>query len=445
MTEPMSVDLVVDPGSSASAGTVPPPDRPPRRWVGVLAVAVVALVVGLLAWPDGSSEPSAAQRQSAATPAAPAVPAPDDPRLLPWPGRGPLAQDEAFVQAATQGWRTQAEATASPDAPGDEVHPLWAGMVGTTAVALLQSVGADGEVRVAQVSEARRPGNVQRGPLMVQQVATVAAEPTMVVLRDTGGLALDDVLTEPGSALMQVLPAPDLLPEGVELQRREGARFVPLGLQGDGLSQPWVYSPEMAPEGDVIASVRVRGLEPGQQTTQLVEPGSLLPSPAPVRLVAPDWGRTRADLPEDYVDALAALGSVGRSAGTAAVLGSTPVQDARVALVELRRAGKPSQVVTVMTRGGVQHMSYPRPLGGPDEVEMGAVRLPSGHLVVVGAGPPPTAQLVLGADGEAIEAGPRVTAAVLPPGSDAREVSGQAYRDDDTWIGRTTLDVRDLR
>jgi hypothetical protein len=73
---------------------------------------------------------------------------------------------------------------------------------------------------------------------------------------------------------------------------------------------------------------------------------------------------------------------------------------------------------------------------------MGAVRLPSGHLVVVGAGPPATSQLVLGADGDAINAGPRVTAAVVPPGEDVRQVAGQAYRDDDTWIGRTTLDVR---
>jgi hypothetical protein len=267
----------------------------------------------------------------------------------------------------------------------------------------------------------------------------------MLLLGDSGGLALDNVLTAPGSALMQVLPGPDLLPEGVELQRREGSRFVQLGLQADGLSQPWVHSPAVSPEGDVVASVRVRGLEPGLQTTQVVSPGSLLPGPAPVRLVDPEWGRTRADLPEDYVDALAALGSVGRTAGTVAVLGSTPVQDARVALVELRRTGEPSEVVTVMSRGGVQHASFPRPLGGPDEVVMGAVRLPSGHLVVVGAGPPQTAQLVLGADGEAIEAGPRVTAAVLVPGWDVRQVAGQAYRDDDTWIGRTALDVRDLR
>jgi hypothetical protein len=442
----MTVDLVVDTGAASSAAPALPEGPPPsRRWLGALAVAVVALVGGLLVWPDGASEPPAAQRQSAATPAAPAVPAPSDPRLLPWPGRGPLAQDEAFVQAAAQAWRSQAAAASSPDAPRDEVHPLWAGLVGTSAVAVLQSVGADGQARVAQVSESRRPGNVQRGPLVVQQVATVDGEPTMLLLGDAGGLALDDVLAEPGLALMQVLPAPDLLPEGVEMQRREGPRFVRLGLQADGLSQPWVHSPTAAPEGDVVASVRVQGLEPGLQTTQVVTPGSLLPAPAPVRLVAPDWGRTRSDLPEDYVDALAALASTGRSAGTAAVLGSTPVQDARVALIELRRSGEPAEVVTVMTRGGVQHMSYPRDPADPDEVAMGAVRLPSGHLVVVAAGPPQTAQIVLGADGDAIEAGPRVTAAVLSPGWDVRQVAGQAYRDDDTWIGRTALDVRDLR
>jgi hypothetical protein len=355
-----------------------------------------------------------------------------------------LVTDEQFVATAVDAWRTQARVSAARDEPGEVVHALWAGFVGTSGVALLQSVGEDGVPRVAEVAEARRPGNVQRGPLVVQSVEAVSDRPQMLLLGYTGGLDLDDTLENRNLTLLQVLPAPDLLGPGIELQRREGPRFVSIGIQPDGLSQPWVHSSDFSPEGAVVASVRVRGLEPGLQTTQLLTPGRLLPSAAPVRLVVPEWGRTRPDLPEDYVDAVAALRSLGRSGGSVAVLGSTPVQDARAGLFEVRRPDRASQVVTVMTRGTDQYVSQPRPPGAVDEVAIGAVRRPSGHLVVVGAGPPETALMVLGADGAAISTGPRVTAMVLDPGSGVRQVAAQAYRDDDTWIGRSTLDVQDL-
>ncbi len=32
----------------------------------------------------------------------------------------------------------------------------------------------------------------------------------------------------------------------------------------------------------------------------------------------------------------------------------------------------------------------------------------------------------------------------LPRGTTARELSAQGYRDDETWVGRTTLAVSDL-
>ncbi len=443
--ERMTVDLLVDVGTS-----VEPPRSGgggSRRWVGVLAVTLVALVAALLAWPDGSTTPPPPPDQSAADQRIPVpqAPAPDDPRLLPWPGRGGLVTDEQFVATAVDAWRTQARVSAARDEPGEQVHALWAGFVGSSAVALLQSVGEDGATRVAEVAEARRPGNVQRGPLIVQSVESVSGQPQMLLLGYAGGLDLDDALDRPGLALLQVLPAPDLLGGGVELQRREGSRFVSIGIQPDGLSQPWVHSPTISGDGALVASVRVRGPEPGLRTTQLLTPGRLLPSAAPVRLVAPEWGRTRPDLAEDYVDALAAVQALGRSRGSVAVLGSTPVQDARVGLFEVRRPGRPSQVVTVMTRGTDQDVSQPSPLGDVDEVAVGAVRRPSGHVVVVGVGPPETALMVLGTDGDAVSTGPRVTAAVLDPGSGVREVSAQAYRDDQAWIGRTTLDVRNLR
>jgi hypothetical protein len=447
VSESVSVELLDDGGP---VGTdEPPADRRPRRRLGLVLAVLVVLLVALVAWPDGTSTRSA-DRVEPTMPAAPAVPAPTDPRLLPWPGVGPLASDEDFVAAAEQAWRTQAPVRSSTPGPGEQVVPLWAGFVGTAAVALLQSVGEDDVVRVAQVSEARRPRNVQRGPLVLQQVETLspgAEPPSMIALVYPGGLELGFGLDQPGAEIVQVLPAPGALRDGSELLRREGTRFAPVGLQADGLSQPWLHTPGLSPEGPLVITARIRGPEPGIGVAQLLPPGSLLPRPAPVQLVEPAWGRTRDDLPEDYLDASAALAALGLQQGQVAVLGSTVLQDGRVVLLQVMPspdAAQPSGVVTVFTRGGQQYVSASRPALTPQEVVVGAVRTPSGHLVVGVAAPPEASTTVVAADGEPLGVGPRVTAVALDPGRPVTEVAGQAYREDETYLGRTALDVSGL-
>lgn len=428
----VDVDLVVD----ATAAVAPPPPPRSRGRVGVAVLAVAAVVVALLVWPDGSTPEAGPAEGEVAQP----PPVPDDARLLPWPARGPYAADEEFVQLAADAWRTQASVSSPPDVPAGEVYPLWAGTVGTTAVALLQAVGADGLPRVAQLSESRRPPDVQRGPLVLTTVETVTTSPEMLGVVYAGGLDLGYVLDQPGRDVLQVLPAPGLLTEGVELQRQEGARFVPLVLQPDGLTQPWVHGVQQASEGSVVAAVRVRGADPGILVDGLVVPGQVVPGPTPVQLVPPEWGTTTRSSPDNYVDALAALESLGRSAGRVAVLGTAPLSGSRATLLEVRPEGPGSPVVVAVHAVGVrQTVSGPQPARLPTEIALGAVRLAGGVLVVVGAGPPDTDLLVYGADGRPVGTGPRVSAIVLPTDEAVSELAVQGYRTDETFVGRSVL------
>jgi hypothetical protein len=417
---------------------------PPRRRLGLVAAVVAAVVAALVLWPQPGAPAGDDARPTADQGVVDAQqPAPDDPRLLPWPGRGPWIGDEGFVEQATAVW--QAAASGTDEGPGPDVHALWAGPVGDVAVAVLQSVGRDGRTRVAQVTESPLPTSVNPGPLLLSRVDAVDRVPPFVVLSYGGGLELAGVLDEPGSALLQVLPAPGLLTEGVELQRLQGSTFATVGMQDDGLSQPWVHTPWLSPGGPVVSAVRTRGAQPGMLATALVDPGRLLPATAPVQLVPPAWGRVRADLPTDYVDAQAALLSLGRSSGRVSILGSTQTPQGRASLVEVRPTGPGRPVVvTVGSGAGSEVVSPPRPSGRPDEVALGAARSLTGDTLVVAAGPPEATFIVVGADGEAVATGPRTTAVWLGRDVSVSEVSAQGYREDETWVGRTTLDLADL-
>jgi hypothetical protein len=410
----------------------------------LLVVAVIAALVLLAAWPEGASGPADEGTTGQASDSA-EIPPPDDPRLLAWPARGPWAADVELLEQASDVWRATAAQQDGGSVPSADVHALWAGPVNDRAVVVLQALGQDGLLRVAQLTESRVPGAVNRGALALFSSSQVVGEPDFLALSYPGGLGLGGVLDEPGAVLMQVLPAPGLLTDGVELWRVDGQLFSEIGMQNDGLSRPWVFAPWLEPGGPVVAAVRTRGVEPGLLATGLARPDQLVPERAPVQLVPPEWGRTRPDLPEDYLDGLLALRSLGRESGRVAVLGSTPTPDGRAALVEVRPSGPGTPVaVTVGTRGEITAVSPPRPSPTLAEVALGAAMTNGRELVVVAAGPPETSLVVLAVDGTPVATGPRTTAVWLPRGTPAQELAAQGYRDDETWVGRTTLDVSEL-
>jgi hypothetical protein len=437
----VSVDLLDEsPPQAPAAGSAVATPRPRgrRALVGGVAAAVLG---ALLLWPQGGTSTDTPAPLDGAAVAE--QPAPDDPRLLPWPARGPWAADEQFIEQATAVWRASAEDPGSM--PGVEVHALWAGPVGDVDVAVLQSVGQDGQSRVAQVTESRIPGSISPGALTLTGTEVVRQAPPFVVLSYGGGLDVSDVLREPGTSFLQVLPAPDLVSDGVELQRQSGVTFETVDVQGDGLSEPWVHTPGSAPEGPVLAAVRTRGPYPGLLSTSLIDPQALLPGPAPVLLVPSAWGELRGALPQDYVDAQTALAAVGRTSGRVSILGSTPTVDGHASLVEVRPRGPGRPiVVTVASRGGSTVVSRPRPSATPADIVVGAARSPDGALLVVAAAPPDTTLLLIGRDGEVVARGPRTTAVWLPRDVDVSAVAAQGYRNDETWVGRTVLDVTDL-
>ncbi len=94
--------------------------------------------------------------------------------------------------------------------------------------------------------------------------------------------------------------------------------------------------------------------------------------------------------------------------------------------------------------GQVDVVSQPRPAGVPTELAIGAARSADGRMLVVAAGPPETDLVVLGADGDAVATGPRTTAVWFDRDLDIDEVAAQGYQRDETWVGRSTLDVSDL-
>ena len=437
----VSVDLLDEAPPAAPAQVSSIGTASPRGRLALVGGLVAAVLAALLLWPDAATnadppvpmdvEPMAEQ------------PAPADPRLLPWPGRGPWAGDEEFIDQAAAAWRASAD---DPESlPGVEVHALWAGPVGDVDVAVLQSVGQDGQPRVAQVTESKIPGSISPGALILTDTEVVGQEPPFVVLSYSGGLDLGGVLRESGTSVLQVLPAPDLLSDGVELQRQSGTAFESVAVQVDGLSEPWVHTPRLVPGGPVLAAVRTQGPYPGLLSTSLIDPQALLPGPAPVLLVPSAWGELRTALPQDYIDAQSALAAVGRTSGRVSILGSTPTVDGHASLVEVRPRGPGRPVVvTVATRDRSTIVSGPRPSSTPADIAVGAVRSPDGGLLVVAAAPPDTALMLIGRDGTVVARGPRTTAVWLPRDVDVSSVAAQGYRDDETWVGRTVLDVTDL-
>lgn len=426
-------------GAPAAAVSTPGPS-PARRGGTAVAIAAV-LVAALLLWPDAPATLDAAP----APPGPDGVPAPEDPRLLPWPGRGPLVSDDDLVAAAAAAWADAASADADVPAPGDDVHPLWAGEVGALEVAVLQSVGPDALLRVAHLVGAG-PSTTEGATFDVAAVGLVDPTSDLVALSYPDGLGdgvLARLLDTPGAALVQALLAPDVQDEA-ELRRLEAHVFLPVGMLGDGLSLPWVYEAWHSPEGPVVAAVRTVDGDAVLEATGLVVPGEPGVDAAPVELVPSLRGARAAPGPEDYVDAATALASLGETTGRASVLASTPLGSGRASLVQVQPDTAATSVVTVVARRGIGEASAARPLDASTDLVIGAVRLLSGETVVVASGPPDTSRLVVGADDVPVSTGPHTVAVRLERGVDAQQVSVQGYREDETYVGRATLDVSDL-
>lgn len=399
------------------------PAPTPRPQVGPITRArwlVVALLTGLVLLALlPSDDPLAGQPLGDGE-----VPAPADGRLLAWPGRGPWAADEAFVGDAARAWREAATSDASIDAPGDDVVPLWAGPVSDARMAVLQSVGDDGSVRLAQVSDMLY-GWLQP-ELRVLATTRVDVEPEFVVFAfvgpdDRGGQLDPDVL-----ATFQMLPGPDVRSGVHRVTRLDGTRLVPIEMRADGLSEPWAYGRWWIREEPVVAFV-TRGDDDVLVSVVRHDPDEMLPVAPPVQLVDPVWGSAVAYEPRDYLVGAGALDSLGGGSGRAAVLGAADTRAGRATLVQVQPAGAPgpSSVVTLAVQGDLL-VSPATPLAPEAEVAIGALRTPDGELVVVGAASPSTSSLRLEADGRAIVTGPRVLAAVLEPEAAVEVLSAQA-------------------
>ena len=370
------------------------------------------------------------------------VPAPADERLLPWPGRGPWAGDEGFLADAASAWRQAARSDPVIAAPGDEIAPLWAGPVSGAQLAVLQSVGDDGVVHLAQVSD--MVFGRMEPDLHVRATTRVDLEPEFVVFPfvgpdDRGGQLDPDVL-----ATFQMLPGPGIRAGELRVLRLDGSRFVPVELQDDGLSEPWAYGRWWIRDEPVIA-VLVRGEDDGLVSVVRLDPDDMVPAPPPVVLAEPRWGTDDPDEPADYLAVVAALESVGASAGRAAVLGSVVTAAGRATLVELEPPGsmQPSTMAALSVDGGFL-TSSPAPVAPGADVALGAVRTPDGEIVVIAAASPEATEIRIEADGGVIAAGLEEQATVLPDDADVAVLVAEALRGNELLEPSASLDVADI-
>lgn len=370
------------------------------------------------------------------------LPPPADDRLLAWPGRGPWAADERFVDEAASAWREAAMSDRSIHAPGDDIVPLWAGPVSDAQMAVLQSVGADGVVRLAQVSDMLYGWLQPR--LRVLSTTLMDLEPDFLVFPfvgpdDRGGQLDPDVL-----ATFQMLPGPAVRNGDHRVLRLDGPRFVPVEMQADGLSEPWAYGRWWIRDEPVIA-VLARSEDDSLVSAVRLDPDQMLPAQPPVELVQPTWGTDEPYEPLDYLVASAALESIGESPGRAAVLGSAVTAAGRATLlqVEPRGSTRPRTMVALSDQGNVL-VSSPAPVTPGTEAAIGAVRTLGGDLVVVAAAPPQTTLITIKADGEVIATGVRMQGAVVERDTDVRVLSAQAFRGDDPLPALASLDVADI-
>jgi RimJ/RimL family protein N-acetyltransferase len=311
---------------------------------------------------------------------------PDDPRLLPWRPRGDLVEDRDFLDQAEQVWRRRAE-RAGPGRLGD-VHPLWAGTIGSGRVALLQAVGADGHGYVAQVADHDQPAVLR----VDRQERLGRTPPPALVINYDGNVEIPMLRPGRGSALLRLLvpPAdqdsdhrrsptrtdrasaaplsretpsasrvgPDHLDE-LKVWRRvreihdignvyDYSDWEQLRLEDAGLTETWLHLDSRSPSGSTMVLVRpapggpaVGGRE--SVTTVVAHPSHLVTQEPDTALVDPTWGPLGAVDLAVYEDAQAvSAGTAPAGAGSAgartqaALLAASADSLGRLAVLEVR-------------------------------------------------------------------------------------------------------------
>jgi hypothetical protein len=201
--------------------------RRQRRRGRDTAMLAAAVVVTLLA-----SVTVATVRIAQAPP--PLPPTAEAPGLLHWTPRGPLIRDERFIDRAVRVWLNAA-------APTGGVYVLWAGEIGVGRAAVLQGLLSDGDALIALVAERDVTFNHPRLQLEGVWPLNDPDGPAVVIPYD-GNLGIPGLEAGPGSRVVQLLVAPDV----VRVESRALRNLSPMRPEFEaerlrnGMSSPWL-------------------------------------------------------------------------------------------------------------------------------------------------------------------------------------------------------------
>jgi hypothetical protein len=300
-----------------------------------------------------------------------------------------LAGDAGVLRDVAAAWRT-ADLDGAPE-PGRLVEPLYLGRVGEDVTALLRSTSADGRTLVAA---AVVDGDEWR---------VLDAVP---VDRDVSWLTL------PGGDLPRVLIAPDVAAASALWVRRGDGVWTRVAARDDGVTFGLRSN-----DGPTLLGVVLGGGVP-RTLAEVAELSStaVLPQPAPVDVVAPQWSRGGGLSAEEYDAALYASRAFAEPPGQLAVLAATRVPGGRAVLVEVVSPDDGRTVHRTVVAGQDGDPEFgPEPLVR-DELAVAVVPRGGGRALVLAASSPSIARIeVRTPDDEMLVGGIGPTAVVLAP------------------------------
>lgn len=358
------------------------PSRQRQAWGALLPTTVLVLALSLLAmllWPQPEAGP--VDRPAAAVGG-----------VESWPVRGDRAGDEQLARTAAAAWRAAGLRGEVP-VPGPTVEPVYLAEPDGGVNVLLRSRDEDGRLLVAAL--AQRPG------------ATPAVAGAQVV---TG---TPIALVVPAGDAVRLLLAPDRPDDERLLVRKRDSLWHDVYGDDQSLTPPVRgLSPRFPPLLGV--AVRVEGVR-GLREVHALDPGSLVPLPAPVEVVDPLWGRTGLPGPEDYDAALVALPAVPEPTRRVAVLAATRNGTGRVVLAEVRDPSD-GQVRhhLVVSDGSGDAVLGPTPVVS-SSLAAGVLPLAEGRLLVLAAAVPSLSRVeVRTSDGRSLIDGLGPASVVVP-------------------------------